>query len=251
MHLTDWPLVSDLPADAALVASMDVVREVCSAGSALRKAANLRTRLPLASMTIVAAGASGLGEFEQIVRDELNLKSVRLLDESDPEASAYAVQQRLTVNARAAGPRLGRDVQTAIKGSKSGDWSVADDGTVTAGGLALVEGEFTLETVAGESDGRSATAMLPGGGFIVLDTEVTPELAQEGLARDIIRAVQQARKDAGLDVSDRIALEITGDAVVEAAMIAHSKLIAAETLADSVFGIESDDPEFSVAVAKV
>ncbi len=121
---------------------------------------------------------------------------------------------------------------------------------VIAGGLALVEGEFSLETVAADSDDTSATAMLPGGGFIVLDTAVTPALAEEGLARDIIRAVQQARKDAGLDVSDRIALEITGDATVEAAMIAHSKLIAAETLAESIFGVESDNPEFSVSVTK-
>ena len=138
------------------------------------------------------------------------MKAVRLLDADAPEAASYGVSQKLTVNARAAGPRLGKDVQTAIKGSKSGDWSVAEDGTVTAGGLALEEGEYTLETVAGSADGGSATGMLPGGGFVVLDTEVTPELAAEGLARDLVRAVQQARRDAGLDVSDRIALTIGG-----------------------------------------
>src|SRR5699024_10319705 len=113
--------------------------------------------------------------------------------------------------------RLGKDVQTAIKGSKSGDWSVAEDGTVTAGGLTLVEGEFTLETVAGAEDG-SATGMLPQVGFVVLDTVVTEELAAEGLARDLVRAVQQARRDAGLDVSDRISLTVSGaDEVVQAA----------------------------------
>ena len=62
------------------------------------------------------------------------------------------ITQNLVVNARAAGPRLGKEVQHAIKGSKSGDWSVADDGTVTAGGIALVEGEYSLETVAGTAD---------------------------------------------------------------------------------------------------
>ena len=106
-------------------------------------------------------------------------------------------------------------MQTAIKGSKSGDWSVAEDGTVTSGGLALEEGEYTLETVAGSADAGSATGLLPRGGFVVLDTDVTPELAAEGLARDLVRAVQQARRDAGLDVSDRIALTIGGpDAVL-------------------------------------
>ena len=133
VHLTDWPSVDDLPADEALAASMDAVRDVCSAGSALRKAANLRNRLPLQSLTVVVPDAALLGGFDGLVADELNLKEVRLLDLDTPEAAAYGVEQRLTVNARAAGPRLGKDVQLAIKGSKTGDWSVAEDGTVTVG----------------------------------------------------------------------------------------------------------------------
>ena len=75
--------------------------------------------------------------------------------------------------------------------------------------------------------------MLPGGGFVVLDTAVTPELAAEGLARDLVRAVQQARRDAGLDVSDRIALVIGGSDAVQAAARTHEALITSETLATS------------------
>ena len=89
---------------------------------------------------------------------------------------------------------------------------MAEDGTVTAGGLALVEGEYALETVAGTSQDDTAIGMLPRGGFVVLDTAVTPELEAEGTARDLVRAVQQARKDAGLQVSDRIALTIAAPA---------------------------------------
>ena len=159
VHLTDWPSVDDLPADDDLVASMDTVRDVCSAGSALRKAANLRNRLPLSRLTVVAD--ADLSGFESLVADELNLKAVDLLAPDAPEAASYGVSQRLTVNARAAGPRLGKDVQHAIKGSKTGDWSVAEDGTVTAGGLALVEGEYALETVAGTADDTTAVGMLP------------------------------------------------------------------------------------------
>jgi isoleucyl-tRNA synthetase len=234
VHLTDWPDPSALPQDAALVAAMDRVREVCSAGSALRKAANLRNRLPLAELTVVVPGVGTLAGFESIVADELNVKAVRLLDADAAEATSYGVQQRLTVNARAAGPRLGREVQTAIKGSKTGDWSVAEDGSVTSGGLALLKGEFALETVAADADGHSATGMLPGGGFVVLDTDVTAELAAEGLARDAIRAVQQARKDAGLDVSDRIDLVLGGTETARTALAHHARLIAAETLASSL-----------------
>ena len=248
VHLTDWPEAGQLPTDEALVAAMDVAREVCSTGSGLRKAANLRTRLPLAGLTIVVPEAAALSGFEQIVRDELNIKSVTLLDQTAPEAASYGVEQRLSVNARAAGPRLGKDVQTAIKASKSGDWSIAEDGTVTAGGLVLAEGEFSVETVASDSDGASATAMLPGGGFIVLDTVVTPDLFVEGVARDVIRAVQQARKDAGFDVSDRIAVRLTGDSDLAAAVNAHHDLIAGETLADSILVSNADGADLAVSV---
>jgi isoleucyl-tRNA synthetase len=230
VHLTDWPDAEALPQDDELVSAMDQVRDVCSAGSALRKGAALRNRLPLSSLTVVVAGADRLEGFEEIVADELNVKSVRLLDADHPDAASYGVSQRLTVNARAAGPRLGKDVQTAIRASKAGEWSVSDDGTVTAGGLVLEDGEYTLETVASGGDG-SATGLLPGGGFVVLDTAVTPELEAEGVARDLVRTVQQARRDAGLDVSDRIALVVSADAAAADAARTHADLIRRETLA--------------------
>lgn len=249
VHLTDWPTLEELPADDALVAAMDVVREVCSATSALRKARQLRNRLPLAGLTVVTDAPASLEAFTGIVADEVNVKQVRLVAADSPEAAAYGVSQKLTVNARAAGPRLGKQVQQAIKGSKSGDWSVAEDGTVTAGGLELVEGEFTLETVAGAADESTAVGVLPGGGFVVLDTALTPELEAEGLARDLVRQVQQARRDAGLEVSDRIALSITGSDAVQAAARAHEELIAREVLATSVV-VEAGEGEPVVEVRR-
>jgi isoleucyl-tRNA synthetase len=247
VHLTDWPQVEDLPADHDLVVSMDAVRDVCSAGSALRKAANLRNRLPLSRLTVVSD--ADLSGFESLVSDELNLKTVELLAADAPGAASYGVSQKLTVNARAAGPRLGKDVQHAIKGSKTGDWSVAEDGTVTSGGLALVEGEYSLETVAGSADDGAAVGMLPRGGFVVLDTVVTPDLAAEGTARDLVRAVQQARKDAGLQVSDRIVLSVAGPDDVLAAARTHEALLAAETLATTVAYAAADEVAVSVAKA--
>ncbi|MEQ6903233.1 isoleucine--tRNA ligase [Nocardioides sp. YIM 152588] len=236
VHLADWPDVSALPGSAddhALVAAMDQTREVCSSTSALRKAAKLRNRLPLATLTVVVDDPAALERFADIIADEVNVKAVRLVAADSEEAAGYGVEQKLTVNARAAGPRLGKDVQAAIKGSKSGDWSVAEDGTVTSGGLALVEGEYSLETVVGSAAEGAATGMLPGGGFVVLDTTVTPELAEEGIARDLVRAVQQARRDAGLEVTDRITLTIGGSHAVAAAATTHEGLIAGETLATS------------------
>ena len=240
VHLTDWPVAEDLPEDHELVQRMDRAREICSVGSSLRKANGLRVRLPLARLTVVTEGADGLLDFTGIIAEELNLKDVSLVELSGASEAEIGVSQRLSVNARAAGPRLGKDVQLAIKGSKTGDWSVAPDGNVTSGGLALVEGEYTLEAVVSDNGSPDqATAMLPGGGFLVLDTTVTPELAQEGLARDVIRAVQQARKEAGLDVADRIGLTVLGDEEVWQACLTHERLITAETLAIQ-FGAAAD-----------
>ncbi len=246
VHLTDWPSLETLPADEDLVSSMDTVRDVCSAGSALRKAANLRNRLPLSLLTVVCD--ADLAGFESLIADELNLKSVSVFAIDSSQAVSYGVSQRLTVNARAAGPRLGKDVQRAIKGSKSGDWSIAEDGTVTSGGLVLTEGEYALETVAGATDATTVLGLLPRGGFVVLDTVVTPELEAEGTARDLVRTVQQARKDAGLQVSDRIALTISAPAASLDAAHTHEALIAEETLASSVS--YADATEVSVEVTR-
>jgi isoleucyl-tRNA synthetase len=189
-------------------------------------------RLPLPELTVVAPDAESLADFTALIADEVNVREVTLLDAADAEAQRIGVSRRLTVNARQAGPRLGAGVQAVIRASKSGDWSLSPAGMVTCGGIELGPDEFTVETVL--ADGAGATAMLPGGGFIVLDTAVTPPLAAEGLARDVMRAVQQARRAAGLAVSDRIRLVIAGTPAVQEAVRAHQELIARETLAAQV-----------------
>ncbi|MGW9412373.1 isoleucine--tRNA ligase [Arthrobacter cupressi] len=254
VHLADWPDASLFPAKPELVAAMDRVQQICSTGSSLRKAAKLRVRLPLRELTVVAPGADALEGFAAVVADELNLRSVRLLDAAEASPEEFGIEQKLVVNARAAGPRLGKNVQQAIKGSKSGDWSVSDAGVVTAGGLELEPQEYTLETVVAESaDGGSASvAMLPGGGFVVLNTEVTPELEAEGLARDMVRAIQQARKDAGLNVSDRIRTTVQASQDVLDALEANADLVKGETLSlelETVPAAASAEP--AVTVAKV
>jgi isoleucyl-tRNA synthetase len=147
-------------------------------------------------------------------------------------------EQVLTLVPRALGPRLGGRVQQVIKAVKAGDWSVSA-GEVVAGGVALLDGEYDLKLVAADAE---HSAPLPGGeGVVVLDSAVTPELAAEGLARDLVRVVQMARRDAGLDVSDRITAVVQGPADVVAAAAANLAFIAGETLADEVrFGSEAD-----------
>jgi isoleucyl-tRNA synthetase len=228
VHLADWPDGSEFPADHALVMAMDRVREVASAGLALRKAQGLRVRLPLANLTVVVPEAPSIPAFADILREELNVKTVSIVELREESVGEYGITRRLSVNSRALGPRIGGQVQQVIVATKAGDWSVTD-GVVTAGGIALEEGEYEL--VLDVADTAVAVSFLGNAGFVVLDTVVTPELEAEGLARDVVRAVQQARKDAGLDVSDRIRLEIEGDGAAVLAMREHQDLIAGETLA--------------------
>ncbi len=246
VHLTDWPEADVFPADDALVDAMDRIRAISSTALSLRKQSGRRVRLPLASLTVVAAGAEALRPFEAILRDELNVKSVELVELADDSAASYGITSRLTVNARAAGPRLGKQVQQVIQAARSGDWS-EHDGVVTVGGVELVEGEYelVLETAQTDEEASSALALLPGGGFVLLDTATTPELEAEGLARDVIRAVQDTRKAAGLDVSDRIELNVAfehDDDVRALALAGDAVDIAAETLA-LVFALVSANDE--------
>ena len=228
VHLEDWPDANLFPEDHALVGAMDRVREIASAGLALRKSTGLRVRLPLAGLTVVG-DSSGLEEFGDILKDELNIKSLGFAPLSEGSLAEFGVTRRLSVNARALGPRIGKDVQGVIQAAKSGDWSQSGQ-TVVVGGTELVDGEYELVLEA--SDPANAVAFLDGGGFVLLDTRTTPELEAEGLARDLIRAVQDTRRAAGLDVTDRIDLRLYFDSAAEAASVgAFTDMIAEETLA--------------------
>ena len=253
VHLTDWPLVDELPGDAALVEVMDRVREVCSTALGLRMAHKLRVRLPLSRLRVAAPDADALRAFVDIIRDEVNVKEVELTDDVAAHGRAEIV-----VNARVAGPRLGKQVQEVIRAAKAGNWTMTAEGRVHVAGVDLLHGEYERRVVSRES---GATAELPrASGFVMLDTTVTPELAAEGLARDVIRAVQQARRDAGLSVSDRIRLTLEARDDVLAAAKAHEPLLASETLAlEVVYGDAGegfvckvgDGAEVRVLVAKV
>jgi isoleucyl-tRNA synthetase len=230
VHLADWPELGDWPQDDDLADAMDLVRATCSAALGLRKARQLRVRLPLGSLTVAHPGAPSLAPFADLIRDEVNVKDVRL----EPDPASLGTFE-LAVNPRVLGPRLGGRVQEVIRAVKAGDWTKTGD-TVTAAGVDLGPEEYELKLVPGGSGaGASAgtvTAALPGGvGLLALDTELTPELEAEGTARDVVRSVQQARRDAGLEVSDRIRLTIGADEATAAAVEAHAEFLKAETLA--------------------
>jgi len=230
VHLTDWPEAKDYPADDDLIDSMDEIRDIASVGLSLRKQAGLRVRLPLRSAVIASHNVEGIQPFVDLIQEELNLKNVELVNMSEETAKRFGLVKQLNVNSRALGPRIGSQVQQVIAASKQGDWSELD-GKVTAGGIELLPEEYSLQLAGGNEN--SAIGILPGG-FLILDTELDDQLLAEGMARDAIRHIQQARKDSGLEVSDRIDLTLGLSESGSKSLKPHEDLIMRETLAKNL-----------------
>ncbi|HTZ90970.1 MAG TPA: isoleucine--tRNA ligase [Streptosporangiaceae bacterium] len=226
VHLASWPDLESWPADDELASAMDLVRAVCSTALGLRKARQLRVRLPLARLVVAHPDAPSLAPYAELIRDEVNVKEVVL--SADP-ASLGTFE--LAVNPRVLGPRIGAQVQEVIKAVKAGN-EVRSGDSIIAAGVQLEPGEYEVRLAAAHPESTSA---LPGNtGLVELDLSVTPALAAEGVSRDVVRHVQEARRQAGLAVSDRIKLTLGADGAVADAVRAHADFVAGETLAVEV-----------------
>lgn len=252
VHLMDYPNWDDAVYDGALVDAMNEVRDVVSCAHALRKGANLRVRLPLSRLQVVAADPEALRDYTALIASEVNVKSVEVLGVAE---SGLQSSQELTLNPKAFAPEVRKLTSALFQAQKSGQWrldgdAVVFDGVELGGQPVRLTGEqFGLVTKVAAEPGTVAD-VLDSGTFVVLDTEVTEELEAEGYARDAIRAVQDARKNAGLDVADRIDLTLGVPADYLEWVKTHEALIAGETLAVSVRVNSSSGKELEIVVAK-
>ena len=242
VHLSDWPDPETLPSDPELVERMDAVRAAASAALRVREDAGLRVRLPLRSVTVAGAGAELLEPFAELLAEEINVTEVVLRNELGTLATPVLRPSGLTL-----GPRLGSAAQEVFAAARSGDWRAEPDGSVIAGGHQLNDGEFQLSLQPADP---STTSVLDAQRLVVvLDTTVTPELEAEGAARDLIRNVQQTRKEAGLDVTDRISLKIRWSPPNLDAVRRHEPLVTAAVLAEEIEWLGGGDaPEIELAV---
>ena len=222
---------------------MERVRDACSTLLSLRKAEGLRVRLPLARAVVATPDAALLAPHIDILRDELNVKEVELTTDVDRFGS-----KELILNPKTLGPRLGGRTQDVIKAHKAGDWTITPDGTAVVGGVELQPEEFDFRVV---SAGEGAVATLKGSfraGGARYDGHARARAARE-VPADLIRQIQQARRKADLDVSDRITLTVRGAADVVAAFEAHRTLVESETLATS--STAEVDPDLGPGAASV
>ncbi len=307
VHLSDWPDVSGLPDAPELVVAMDRVRDVCTAGLNVRERENIRVRQPLGLLTVYGHGVTVLEEYADIIKDELNVKTIQFSEALDKVADLTC-----QVNFREAGKRLGPKMKAVGAAAKSGEWELvpsskfevrrADELSSTdmlpptlalppkeggdeghESGLespASPEREQSEQSIVKASklsqgqnnitphDSASASSTPPQGGsekllvagemleahefeiklqakdgitgaqalstndaLVVLDLEITPELKAEGLARDVVRMIQQARKDADLNITDRIQVAVEAPDEITSALAANEDYVKEQTLA--------------------
>ena len=221
VHLTNYP-VPDIAIDEMLVIDMDKVLEVCQAGLFIRSTDNIRVRQPLNSVTIIMKNTDGVKRFEDLIRDELNVKSVIYTNDLE----SYA-ELKLSVNFPILGKRLPNKMKEIIASSKSGEWK-KDGNNLLISGEILESGEYEIILEPRSKEG--AKELHCNDGLVILDLSITKELYLEGLARDVIRMVQQARKDADFNVSDHVTLECTTSGDLEEAIKQHTLMIQEQTL---------------------
>jgi isoleucyl-tRNA synthetase len=230
VHLCDFPEPGER--DEQLEWEMDVVRDAVELGRAARAHAKLKVRQPLREAVVVAAERErdAIEALQRLVTEELNVKAIRYVSEAD-ELGRFEVKP----NYRALGPRFGKHMPQVAAAIAS-----LDPGRLRDGGRAGInfdgkeheigpdDVQIVLQPLEGYQVERSGTHA------VALNLELDEELRREGLAREVVHAIQAARKAAGLNVEDRIALTLGGDEVLLAATRAHEDYVAGETLATSV-----------------
>ncbi len=238
VHLCDYPVADDSLIDENLSRRMSTVRLISSLGRRAREGASLKVRQPLSRVEVILASTTDQAWLEQharVIEDELNVKAVEFSDQ--PE---FYVKHQVLPNFKLLGPKLGKQLPRVKQwlGEQTGSdllANIRDNGKIDLeldGQHIALTGEEVEVRITAKAGYAAANDK---GVVVVLATELTPELVREGLARDLVRAIQDRRKEIGCEFTDRIRVGIeTDDAEVGAAVEAFNDYIAGETLADEV-----------------
>jgi len=236
VHMASWPEHRPERRDHTLLAEMDIVQRIVTLGRSARNEAGIRVRQPLRKLLAripESQAAQAILRHAELIRDELNVKEIELL-----ARDASLVTYRIKPNLPVVGKRYGKYVPAIRQALSQLDATElvarlarGESVNVSADGQSF---ELTPDAVLVETVSAEGFACAETGGYLVaLETALTEELIREGLAREIVRTVQEARKQAGLDVADRIALEVAGNQAATDAVAAFRDYVGTETLASS------------------
>lgn len=240
VHLCDYPDNSAIVYDQQLIEDIDKIRDICTAGLNIRNTYNIRIRQPLQKLTVIGNGLGNLNKYFDLIKDEVNVKEVVVSEEIE----RYA-KYNLKINFKLIAERLSNKMKDIVSASKTGFWELLPDKSILICDEKLEGDEFIL-TLEALDDAPSAQIESLGA-LAQLDTNITKELRQEAIARDLVRAVQQMRKDAGFDISDRIGMDliVVSQEMVDAIKL-HEKYICEQTLATQInYLANSQDKQYS------
>ena len=240
VHLCDWPKTDTFPNNPKFLEQMDLVRDISSAGLGIRKTNNIRVRQPLKEITIAGDNISWLSDFENYILEEVNAKSMIIDENSD---SLY--RNKMKINLRKMGPKLGKNTKKYMEAANNFNWKMNLDKTINILDIVLQEDEYILEK---ESNPGTETREINDGKIVVsLNIDIDNELKIEGIARDILRAVQNKRKDENLDISDKINITIFGENIVQETVSKFGKYIASNCLAEKIHFSELNDNNIKIS----
>ena len=261
VHLSDYPVYNKAWRNEELEFKMATVQQAVSMGRSLRNTFNLKNRQPLASVALVTRNADEkrvLAEMEDSIREELNVKAVEFHDRED-ELVEYKAKANFKVLGKELGPKMkaaaaviqgltSEQIQSIIEGTKL---SIDVDGT----SVELSEDKLIIERL--EKDGLKV--LNEGTLTVGLDSKITDELKKEGYVRDLVRGIQNLRKESGLNVTDRIKLSVSGDEELKAAYEMFADFVSGEVLASSAeftasisnpTEVDADDKKWSISIEK-
>ena len=241
VHLRDWPSLDKGLIKPLLNTEMHIVRQIVNLGHSARAAANIKVRQPLASVQVACPDSvteDVIEKYRDVIVEELNVKSISYVT-----SVGDAVTIMYTPKSKVLGPKYGKDVQQIIQMVKSGNVEPLSGGTYKVGEYVLTSEELEIGY-----KGKEGTGVASENGYtIILDTNLTQDLVEEGVMRDVVRAIQDMRKEAKYQVSDRIRVRVvTENKEVLDAILKLSDVIKKETLADElIFDGDLLDPDYT------
>ncbi len=233
IHLCDWPKKDESFIDPELEANMAAVLDIVVLGRSARNAANIKNRQPVASMYVQGKALPDM--YVSIIADELNVKEVRFVD----DASSF-ISYRVKPQLKTLGPRYGRllpRINQYLSGEGIGNAVVAAHSRGESYAFVIDGAEVSLaaeDVLVSTEENAGFVTVTEHDLSVVLDTNLTPELIEEGFVREIVSKVQTMRKEAGFEVTDHIVLSHHGNSLIEGIFARHGAEIAADTLADSI-----------------
>ena len=233
IHLCDWPKKDESFIDPELEANMAAVLDIVVLGRSARNAANIKNRQPVASMYVQGKALPDM--YVSIIADELNVKEVRFVD----DASSF-ISYRVKPQLKTLGPRYGKllpKINQYLAGEGVGNAVVAAHNRGESYKFDIDGTEISLaaeDVLVSTEENAGFVTVTEHDLSVVLDTNLTPELIEEGFVREIVSKVQTMRKEAGFEVTDHIVLSHHGNSLIEGIFARHGAEIAADTLADSI-----------------